>query len=495
MRIRQAIWIILAGAIGYAIGNGPVSEWIVDLGHMLSVEYARARDSGGNNGILALLISGFLIGQALYLFARRLIDSIGPVLAQSTERLAAWDASLSLPRRFGLHQYLEQCTRWADEDPTVRMPSLALFKVHGIGELNEKQGTQIATKLLQRIATEVRVFSLPDTSSSGAHWLMRHLPRPLVVAAREMPLPRYPARWSGSTFALAFRELDMLQALSVTRSLAGWIRGELAVFDLQLSVGIAFGRAGVSARGLCDAATKSLSYDKNAVLSVVSDPTDLRGETISQMPDVAHRELTMRSRDKNAGQAAASEKARLGTWLRIWGPPIGCLIAAALVIGFTGKSREALAPSQYPWPDNLTELQIVNRTGPKTVRIVRSSLPTLSSGGWTLSNGTFAQASPAEKGSPQCQMRITITNATGRTYYVSASDFEVADSNGTRWALGPVRMLRLTDGIAGRWMNPGDTWTGWLLLARRGAPITEVSFQPDRSTRIVLPTSVEPTQQ
>ena len=201
----------------------------------------------------------------------------------------------NIPRRFGLYRYLEHCAKWATEDPTTRTQSLALFKIRGLGALNDEMGSMAATQLLQRIAVELRLASLPDAASRLEHWRVQYLPRPLIPSGRGMPFPRYPARWSGSTFALAFRELDAAQAISITRDLAAWIRSELTALKarhtMTLSAGIAVGNANVTARALAAAAIESLASETDALVTVAYDSTDLRGEAIAQMTGIAPKSV------------------------------------------------------------------------------------------------------------------------------------------------------------------------------------------------------------
>ena len=293
-RLRQTLLLLLAFAVGYVLGSGPFSEWVTDVWNMIGVEWRDARSARGPNGSFPLLIAGFLLGQGLYLLIRRMIGRIGPYRAKKIEHLAAWDPSLQIPRRFGLHRYLEHCAKWSAEDPSARTQSLSLFKIRGLGALNEELGTAVATRLLQRISAEIRLASLPDASTPLAHWRLRHFPRPLIPSGRGMPYPRYPARWSGSTFALAFRELDAVRAISVSRDLAAWIQSELEALscksEVSLVAGIAVGNSNVTARGLSAAAIESMTKVGSTLLTVVYDDSDLREPAILQVGDVAHNQ-------------------------------------------------------------------------------------------------------------------------------------------------------------------------------------------------------------
>ncbi len=491
-RLRQVLWILLAFVIGYAAGSGPLAEWVVDVIHMLGVEWYGARIARGPSGTFPLLISGFLLGQGVFLLLRRLIARIGPQRARHTERLAAWDPSLHIARRFGLYRYLEHCAKWAAEDPTTRTQSLALFKIRGLGALNDEVGSTVATQLLQRIAAELRSASLPDSASHLNHWLVRYMPRPAIPSFRRLPFPRYPARWSGSTFALAFRELDAVQAIAVIRDLAAWIRSELTAIKasggLSLSAVIAVGNANVTARALAAAAVEFVNAGNAALVTVIHDKADLRSETISQMRDVAHKTAPMHRSEPNANvlsTATPDLRTRGMLWLRAWGPAFGCFAATALLLQITGGGSPA-SSAYFTWPDNLTELQVLSSTGSKTVRLMRNTMAAQSAGGWTLSGAKITQGNLEDGPLNPCQIQLSITNTTGYTYYVSAFDFSVIDAKGRKFAIDITRMLRLAQGIGGRWLPSGETWSGWLQSPRGDAPIAALEFAPDRFTRIEL---------
>ena len=167
------------------------------------------------------------------------------------------------------------------------------------------------------------------------------------------------------------------------------------------------------------------------------------------------------------------------------GPSLGCFVATLVLLQCTG-SNAPVPIGYFTWPDNLSEIQVVTSAGSRTVKLMRNTMPAQSAGGWTVSDVKIAQAGSADGQISTCQIHLTVTNSTGHTYYVSAFDFSVIDAKGRRWSLEPARMLRLDQGISGRWMNEGDRWSGWLLFPRRDAPITGVVFEPDRFTHIAL---------
>jgi hypothetical protein len=115
-------------------------------------------------------------------------------------------------------------------------------------------------------------------------------------------------------------------------------------------------------------------------------------------------------------------------------------------------------------------------------------MPDQSAGGWTLSGAKITQGNPTDGPLGVCQVHLSITNSTDHTYYVSAFDFSAIDAKGHKLAIDPTRMLRLAQGIAGKWLACGETWSGWLIFPRGEAPITGLLFEPDRFTHIMLNT-------
>ena len=491
-RLRQFLLFSLAASIGYFIGNGPFAEWVIDSYHMLMCDWGIWRMARSpNDSSLPLLIAGFLLGQGIYLFVRRVRANIEPMRARKAERIAAWDPALLLATRFGLHRYLEQCVLWAAEDPTSRTQSLALFKIRGLGKLNERQGTLVTTQLLRRIAVELRAESLPESASRLQRWFVRYLPRPQANNPHAVPPARYPARWSGATFALAFRELDAAQAVSISREMAAWIRGEIAALGspekLELVSAIAIGIPSVSSRGLAAAATQGLQIETTSLITVVHDPSDVRANIISQMSDVAHQgvEMIRRGASEEAASISLTFGRRCQIWLKMWGTALGCVVAALLTL-FTPGVTGSIQVGAFFWPDNLDSVQVVDRQGPRTVRLVRSQAEVKSSGGWQLSDTRIIQGDPADTSFSPCQIHVTVTNFARHSYYVSAYDFEAVDGKGRHLTFDPRSMARFAQGLTGRWLDTGESWSAWLRISRLDAPISEVVFEPDKETRIAV---------
>jgi GGDEF domain-containing protein len=492
-RFKKIFGLSLAVAVGCYLGSGTAGEWLVDLWHIITISWTEKRASLSAGSTVLLLVAGFLLGQGVFLFSKRWLSELRQRRVHSAEGIAAWDPSLSVATRFGLHRYLEQCERWTSEDPTTRIPSLALFKIKGLGALNDTRGTLVATELLQDIAVELRVASLPDSSGRLRHFLTRFRPRPQFVRAHGTPPPRFAARWSGAKFALAFRELEALQAISVVRDLTAWVRRELTELDgnanLEIRAALAIGTPGIQPRELATAALKALDAAKaDALVTVVHDPTDLRGPAIAQMVDVAPLELNMHRADVEPPsllQTSVSLRNRFEHWLKNWGATAACFVGALIALQLGGGGK-ALPPSVFPWPDTVTEFPIVDSSGTRTVRLERSQLPNATSSAFKLSNLRIIQANAEEKRYLLGQVHLTIENTSTQTQYVSFCDFQAVDASQHRIAPEPERMIRVSEGIVGRWLRPGEIWSGWLFFRRMNTPIVGLEFQPDRFNHLLV---------
>jgi GGDEF domain-containing protein len=490
-RLRQGLWLAIGMSIGYVIGTGPFSEWVHDLLHMLDILWLAERASRGSSGILPLLVAGYLIGQGLFLLGRRIVDVFSRRRTRTVDDLAAWDPALRVASRFGLERYLRHCGTWAEQEPANRTQSLALFRVQGLGRVNESEGTLAVTRLLQTIAAELRDASLPDAASRLSYWFVRYAPRPIVASGKGVPFPRLAARWSGSTFALAFRELDAHRVIAIAQELANWIRSELSTIGSPetptLRAGLVLGPPHATVEGLLSVASQSLADATESRLTVIHGPADARATHDSPIRDVEYREYPIHLNQPTGAALAPTPtlRTRAMAWFRSWGPATSCLAAAVLLLQLTGSSAP-VQPNSFPWPAQLTELQLVEPSGSKTIRLLRQTLPAQSAGGWTLSDVSMVQGNPEDGRLDVCQFHVRVTNDSSRTYYLSAHDFAAIDSKRRLLPFEPRQMVKFSQGLAGRWMGPGETFDGWLRISPRGDRCLGLQFQPDRFTRITV---------
>jgi GGDEF domain-containing protein len=489
--LRRALGFVLAFAVGYVLGGGPVAVLVHDLVKMVGVEWSKYHVSRGSGGNFPMLIAGFFFGQGIFLLVRGIIRAMAPARIRYVEEVASWDPGLLVASRFGIQRYLMSCSKWAAEDPSARTQSLILFRVCGVGSLNEARGTLATTSLLRQIAGELRSAALPDTASRWRRFLARFAPRREVTRFGRVPAPRYAGRWSGATFALAFRELQPHLVVAVAQDVAEWIRGELATVgerSLGLFAGIGIGSPRGSARELERAAETALAAADRDTTAVAHDPGDARAGILAQILNVHHLEFSMAQDDAYGDLSPTTEptlRELAVAWLKRWGPGLGCLAATPLILSFKSQSATS-SPTSFPWPDHLHEIPLLSETGASNVRLFRSTLSAEDSGTWKLSEGRLVQPDPSSQLLRACQVRVTITNLSTSSRYVSAADFSLFDTTGREGRVDLLRQVRLAEGLTGKWVAPGESWSGWLLITRSDAPVKGVVFRPDAMTRIAM---------
>jgi GGDEF domain-containing protein len=489
-RLRQAVGPIVAFAIGYLLGGGPVALFLHDLFKMLGVEWSRYQAAGGAGGNFPILIAGFFLGQGLFLLARGVIKALAPARVRYVEEVASWEPGLLLASRFGVQRYLAGCVKWANEDPSARTQSLVFFRIRGLAKLNEALGTLAVTNLLRQIAGELRAAALPDAASKLSRVLAKYAPRRVAIRVGRIPASRCAARWSGAVFALAFRELQPHEVIAVAQDLAAWIRGELAALGDEssgLSVGIGIGSPRGSARDVAGAAHAALAAVDGDTTTVAHDPGDARSGILSQIPHVHHIEFSMSAEDAYGLPPSAAEttfRELMLVWLKRWGPAFGCLAVTPLVL-MIRSPRGPLGPAYFPWPDQLKEVPLLGESGASQVKLVRTMLSVASSASWTLSNGKLVQPEAGSQLLRACQVRLTVANVSNSPRYVSGADFWLRDSAGREGRVEMQRQVRLAEGLSGKWLAPGESWSGWLVHTRGDAPVTGVVFRPDSVTRVV----------
>ncbi|MGC4065886.1 MAG: hypothetical protein QM784_14800 [Polyangiaceae bacterium] len=194
VRVKKVLGCTVAVAVGAYLGSGPAGEVLVDLWNVVSVAWQERRAAQTAGSTTLLLVAGFLLGQGLFLFVKRWWSTLEQRRVHDAEGLATWDRSLSVATRFGLHRYLELCAEWTAEDPTTRIPSLALFKIKGVGALNDNRGTLVGTEVLRAFTVELRTASLPDSAGRLSHWMARYRPSPQPLRQHSTPPPRFAAR-------------------------------------------------------------------------------------------------------------------------------------------------------------------------------------------------------------------------------------------------------------------------------------------------------------
>lgn len=492
IRLRRILWFLLAVAIGSALASSVAIGAIGDLAHMAAVYLTGYRLRAGTGGTIWILLAGFLLGQAVVLTVRRSIGALTPKATKWAEEDASWDSALLLPSQFGVQRFLDFCAKWAARESPDSTQSLVLLKITGIDRLNDTRGTSVSTELLQQVARKLRLSALPAKSPKLAKLLAQYLPRPLVLDETSAPMFRCPARWSGSTFALAFRGLEVHDALIVVRDLAAKIRAELAALGpeagLELRVAFAMGPKGTSVRSIVDAAVMALKAADTALLTVAVDPKDGRVPLLATVADVRKIDVPMAPlvlppATPTPGKSALG-RPRLATWLRGWGPVLLCLAGVPTVMAMgAGKSDFDRA---FPWPPDLQSLPILDGTGTSQVRLVHQRLKDEAADGWKLSGALMTQAEPESQKVRKVEFRVEVTNQSKSSRYVSLFDFVALDAAGNELEFALNRVMKYAQPLDGRWLDPGESWSGWMFVVRNNAPVSALVFNPGGQTRLVL---------
>jgi GGDEF domain-containing protein len=490
IRLRRLLGFLLAAAIGYALASTVVTGVVGDLYHMAAVYLTGYRLRAGAGGTIWILLAGFLLGQAVVLTARRLLVSLAPKATEWAEEAAGWDSALLLPTRFGVQRFLNACAKWAARESSESTQSIALLKIMGLGKLNDARGTRVATELLQRVASELRATALPTDASKLSKLLARHLPPRFALDDSSAPKVRCAARWSGSTFALAFRGLEVHAAFIVIRELAAWIRAELAAVGpdagLELRVAFVMAPQGASARSVVDAAGVALSAADNVNLTVAVEPKDGRAPLFATVADLRRVDVPMAPVElpPSTPDKPAVSRPRLAAFVRGWGPVLACVLGVPLVMAIgAGKSDFERG---FPWPLDLKSVPVVDATGTSQVNLVHQNLKEESADGWKVSNALMTQAEPGNAKVKKVEFRVDVTNLSTSARYVSMFDFVAIDAAGNEYDFNLSRVMKYAQPLDGRWLDPGETWQGWMFQVRKDAPMVGLVFRPSDQTRLVL---------
>ncbi|MGC4065887.1 MAG: hypothetical protein QM784_14805 [Polyangiaceae bacterium] len=270
------------------------------------------------------------------------------------------------------------------------------------------------------------------------------------------------------------------------------MRRELASVDggaeLQIKAGLAIGTPNIQPRELATAAIKALeNANGDALLAVAHDPTDLRGPAIAQMAEVTPMEYPMHAGSVESPHSPASSsslRSRFEAWLKNWGAATGCTAGALIALQLGGG--KSVPPVYFPWPESVAEFPVVDASGPRTVHLTRSEFSAAATAGFRVADIRITQAEADEKRYSSVQVRLTLENTSNRRHFISFYDFQAVDGKQQRLPLEPERMVRVADGIIGRWLAPGEKWTGWLFFRRKDAPIVGLEFQPDRFNHVLV---------
>jgi hypothetical protein len=225
------------------------------------------------------------------------------------------------------------------------------------------------------------------------------------------------------------------------------------------------------------------SASSNEGVRVLIDSRDSRSEAICQLQGIEAVRLDLNIARESSDIESHGYVEAEPSPLRLWGPGAACIVGAAILIGATSGKQPVT--TTYPWPESLKELQLIEAAGPRAVRLVRTPLHDQVSPNWRVSNALLVQGNPEDGSYGPFQLHLTITNLSSNTYYVSPFDFTATDSANHEIPLDPIRTLKIENGLAGHWIEPGSSWSGWLVGTRSSSRIVSFGFHPDRATRIV----------
>jgi hypothetical protein len=134
----------------------------------------------------------------------------------------------------------------------------------------------------------------------------------------------------------------------------------------------------------------------------------------------------------------------------------------------------------------MKEIQIVDQDGTKTISLFRRDLSPQKSARWEVIDASIVQSELPESPFRYCQFQVTIKNNLPKTQYVSAYDFVSIDKVGQQKPFDASLMLRMSGGLSGRWLRPGEKWTAWLRTVRGKDEIIGLKFEPDRFTQLEM---------
>lgn len=498
MRRRLLLLFLLLGAflLGAGLASGPLLDALEDLANDARVAWYSYRMSAGSAGTIYVMIAGFLLGQGLFLAARQLWRGLlRGVRARLADLDAARDLTTGIPSRYALQRFLEKNLRWCKGDPSTRQVALALFRIEGLEPLNESKGTLRGTELLQALARAVHDAGVPLSVSGLARVVARARLRPRLILFAGTPPSRCPARVGGGSFALGFRGVDARKAFVVTRDLAAELQAIAAEREPKARLAV----KGALVLASAGATVAELERAGEAALAKVSTPGGVAaaheaGEGAAAMLD-EFKELErveVSFARVSAGGAPLEDRPRkLGdlalAWVKGWGPALGCLAAAPILLGVTSRGGEI--KRAFPWPMSLRALPIVDANDARTVPISRATASPISDGIWSVDAVLVVQVEP-ELSTPAhagVQIRMTIANRTTQARRLSMFDVLAVDREGRRLAVHPKASLAFADPLGARTIEPGAKWSGWLQFTRKGSGVRGLILQPSRESRLYLP--------
>jgi GGDEF domain-containing protein len=482
-------------ALGLVLSSGTFPDFVQDVVNDLRVTWHLYRLSAGATGTLYLMVSGYLLGQGSFLTVRQLWTRVlRPLRSRWGEVDAARDFSTGLPSRFALATFLEKSVKWAEPEASTRHVAVALFHLNGLERLNEFAGTNIGTELLYRISKEIRNGSVPELVTGVRRMLARAQITPSSILNAATPPSRCPGRWSGATFAIAYRGVEsrrtVFLAQDMLRHLDAMVREVNPEAELSMTGSLVLFSLGATVRDMADAAEKALEVVAGpGGLIVAHGPGEGSASMLEEFKELPRFPLTLSAKNLRVRPAVDDEEEtfikKFTAWGKAWGLAVACL-AAVPVILYVGDRGELIRPS-FPWPADVTAVPSLGAKGVQSVAIVRNTAAAVSDGTWMVDDATIAQMDATAVRGAVVQVHLSVTNRSPLPQHFTMFDISVLDDDGKQLKLDPGTSLRFENALGAKTIGPGESWSGWLQYARGTTPARALVVQPSRANRLYLP--------
>jgi GGDEF domain-containing protein len=474
---RRIIEILALMIAGFLLGISHVSELALDIVRSIRLDFALRSVTAAPGSSIFYTIGGLLIGPGLFILLRdRIVNEWPTMRVRSTENASSWDPVAGIATRFGLARYLDRCAKWAWRQKDVDNGSaLALFRIVGLGSLNRTLGTSVGTRLLEKVGWQMRAHAVPQTAIWLHGWLGQHAPWVLDWDSNH-PVFGLAGRWSGSTFAIAFREVEVQDVVRLTHKVTSLLRDELTKMGggLHLRVGFAVAPAHGSAGALGDAAESALATADDSHIAMAYAASDTRA-TLVEAGEVTPKVVEIPLLKPEEGPASVPR-----TWVSLL--PSLSLIAAGLALMVFGPSKGEFTPT-YPWPDTMASERVLDDKGSRDVPIARTKLADQEQGRWHMTNAAIMQSKDYEPRMARVFAHVTVTNLDPDKRFVSFLNLRALDAGGKEWDFSPST-LKMAQPFSGKWLGQNESLDGWLVTSRGQDPVVGLVFR--RETQITL---------
>jgi GGDEF domain-containing protein len=474
---RRIIEILALLILGFLLGISHVSELTLDIIRSIRLDFAMRSITAAPGSSIFNSIAGLLIGPGLFILLRDRVVNEWPMMrVRWAEATSGWDNFAGVATRFGIAQYLDRCAKWGWRQKDLENGgALVLFRIVGLGSLNSARGSAIGTRLLAKIAWKMRAQAVPQTANLLHGWVGQQAPWVLDWDSSR-PVFGMAGRWSGSTFAIAFREVEVQDVVRLTLKVTGLLRDELkkAASGLDLRVGFAVAPAHGASSALQEGAEKALAAADDTHIPMAYAAPDTRASLVEAgeiMPMVVEIPVVKPEEGTVKGPH---------TWVSL--VPGLALIAAGVLLAVFGVSKGEYALG-YPWPETMSSALVVDEKGSREVALTRTRLADQEQAHWHIGNVLIEQSKDYEPRQPTIYVHVTVTNLDSSTRYVSLFNLKALDAAGHEWDFSPST-LKMAQPFSDKWLGEQQTLDGWLVGKRGPEPIVGIVFS--RETQITL---------